>query len=82
MNTIDKRSAQNVQPERLLSPRGSAVSPHPVDGSQFHNVIEEQVYSELPPTLEEQMPRRARHLSEPEGQQVHPDGPAISVGTP
>ncbi len=36
---------------------------HAMDGSQFHNVIEEQVWSELPPTPEEQMPRRARHLA-------------------
>ncbi len=64
----------------VTPPDTPPAAPHPLDGSHFHNVIEEQVYSELPPTPEEQMPRRARHLPEPEGQHRHPDDPAISVG--
>ncbi len=60
----------------------SAPAPHPMDGSQFHNVIEEQTWSELPPTQEEQMPRRARHLDAPEHEQAsHPSQAQISVGT-
>lgn len=55
-------------------------STHPLDGSQFHGIIDEQVYAELPPTPEEQRPRRARQLTEGEGQRPHPDEPAISVG--
>ncbi len=80
MNTIDKQSDQNVQPERPTSPGTPPVAPHPLDGSHFHSVIEEQVYSELPPTPEEQKPRRVRHLPDPEGQQPHPDDPTISIG--
>lgn len=80
MKTIDKQSDRNVQPDRPNSPAMPPAAPHPLDGSQFHNVIEEQVYSELPPTPEEQMPRRSRHLPDPEARQPHPDDPAISVG--
>ena len=54
--------------------------PHAMDGSQFHNVIEEQTWSELPPTPEEQMPRRARHLDDAEEQAPHPAQAQISVG--
>ena len=36
----------------------------PLDGSQYRNIIEEQIYSELPPTPEEQEPLLARHLAE------------------
>lgn len=36
----------------------------PLDGSQYRNIIEEQIYSELPPTAEEQQPLHARHLAE------------------
>lgn len=78
MKMIDKTSRQNVQPSS--SNPASPAPPHPLDGSQYHNVIEEQAYSELPPTPEEQQPRRARHLAEPEPIQPHPDDPAISVG--
>lgn len=80
MNTIDKQSAQNVQPDRLSLSGAPSGAAHAVDGSQFHNVIEEQWYSELPPTPEEQMPLRARHLTEPDDQPPHPDDPTISVG--
>lgn len=82
MNAIDKQNDQNVQPDwSNPAEKASPTPPHPLDGSHFHNVIEEQVYSELPPTPEEQQPRRVRHVPEPEGQRTHPDDPAISVGT-
>ena len=78
MKMIDKTSGRNVQPS--LPKSASAVPPHPLDGSQYHNVIEEQLYSELAPTAEEQMPCRFRHLADPEPVQPHPDDPSISVG--
>ncbi len=80
MKTIDMQSDPNVQPARQVPSVTSPAAPHPLDGSQFHNVIEEQVYSELPPTAEEQMPRRARNLRDNEAPPPHPDDPAISVG--
>lgn len=36
----------------------------PLDGSQFLNVIEEQIYSELRPTPQEQRPIMARHCAD------------------
>ncbi len=80
MKRMDKQNDRNVQPDQSAPSATPSAAPHPLDGSHFHNVIEEQVYSELPPTPEEQQPRRVRHLPEPEGQQPHPDDPAISVG--
>ncbi len=60
---------------------GAAPHAHALDGSQFHNVIEEQTWSDLPPTQEEQMPRRARHLDDAEREQApHPEQAQISVG--
>ncbi len=60
---------------------GTAPRAHAMDGSQFHNVIEEQSWSELPPTQEEQMPRRARHLDDADREQPpHPAQAQISVG--
>ncbi len=60
---------------------GTAPRAHAMDGSQFHNVIEEQSWSELPPTQEEQMPRRARHLDDADREQTsHPVQAQISVG--
>lgn len=32
---------------------------HPLDGSQFQNIVEEQKYSEQRPSREEQQPRHA-----------------------
>ena len=59
---------------------------HALDGSQYHNIIEEQVYAEQPPTAEEQKPWRVFHQHETQdtrtGDQGSPDAPAISVGTP
>ncbi|MCM0044130.1 MAG: hypothetical protein NBV65_05805 [Burkholderiaceae bacterium] len=78
MNTMDKTRRRNVQTS--ASKPAVPAPPHPLDGSQYHNVIEEQAYAELPPTPEEQMPRRARQLADPDPVQPHPDDPAISVG--
>lgn len=88
MNSIDHRSGSNVQPDRADQPDQSPTAPtalavpplvHPLDGSQFHNVIDEQVYAELPPTAEEQRPLRLR--PQPASQAPsRPDDPAISVG--
>jgi hypothetical protein len=88
MNSIDQRSGPNVQPDLPDSPDQSSTAPpespaqpvvHPLDGSQFHNVIDEQIYAELPPTAEEQRPlsRRPQNASQ---QPPRPDDPAISVG--
>ena len=64
---------------------GAAAAPavaHALDGSQYHNIIEEQYYSELPPTAEEQRPWRIFHRGEA-GEEHRPAqaAPAISVGT-
>ncbi len=88
MNSIDQKSGPNVQPDQPdptdqlpTAPTESPAQPlvHPLDGSQFHNVIDEQVYAELPPTAEEQRPlsRRPQNASQ---QPPRPDDPAISVG--
>ncbi len=64
-----------------FTPAGTIPRAHAMDGSQFHNVIEEQTWSDLPPTQEEQMPRRARHLGEAGHEQTpHPEQVQISVG--
>ncbi len=81
MKMIDTQKGGIVPPESSTAPAPSAGVPHPLDGSQFHNVVEEQEYSERPPTPEEQAPRRARHLAPPPAVEPHPDDPAISVGT-
>lgn len=75
MKMMDKTRRRNVQTSAT-----PPAPPHPLDGSQYHNVIEEQVYSELPPTAEEQRPRRVRQLADPDAVQPHPDDPTISVG--
>ncbi len=80
MKKIDPKKSRNVPAERSHLPRPLPAAPHPLDGSQFHNVVEEQAYSELPPTAEEQAPRRARQLPDPEPVRPHPDDPSISVG--
>ena len=54
----------------------------PLDGSQYRNIIEEQIYSELPPTPEEQQPLHARHLAQNKKSEQKPpahDAP-LSVG--
>lgn len=81
MNMIDTPKGGIVPPNSNTATPAPAGAPHPLDGSQFHNVVEEQQYSELPPTPEEQAPRRVRHLPPPPAVQPHPDDPAISVGT-
>ena len=82
MNMIDKQSPRNVPSNPVQRPDPVPAAPHPVDGSQFHNVVEEQAWSEMPPTPEEQEPRRVRHLPDPEAAKPHPDDPSISVGNP
>lgn len=62
----------DAEQKRVFSSKGSSHGPKetlphvgkPLDGSQYHTVIEEQIYSELPPTSQEQQPIRARHLAE------------------
>ncbi len=92
MKMIDQDKRPNVQPnvqagrpreaEPQHRPEAQPVpaSPHPLDGSQYHGVIEEQARAEQPPTEEEQAPRRVRHLPDPAPVQPHPDDPSISVG--
>ncbi len=80
MNMIDPDKRPNVQPDSPPGAKPLPAAPHPLDGSQYHNVIEEQEWSEQPPSPEEQAPRRARHLPEPASPPPHPDDPAISIG--
>lgn len=77
---IDQKKPNNVPSHGSQSSCPQPAAAHPLDGSQFHTVVEEQVYAELPPTLEEQAPRRSRQLPEPNSTRPHPDDPAISVG--
>ena len=81
MNMIDKESRRNVPSDSASGAKPVPAAPHPLDGSQFHNVIEEQAWSDAPPTQQEQAPRRARHLPDPEQAKPHPDDPSISVGS-
>ncbi len=79
------QSGSSTQPDTAVaSPfaaSGTMPRAHAMDGSQFHNVIEEQTWSDLPPTQEEQMPRRARHLDDADREQAsHPEQVQISVG--
>lgn len=80
MKMIDQDKRPNVQPDSQSGPKPAPVAPHPVDGSQYHGVIEEQAWSEQPPSAEEQAPRRVRHLPEPAALPPHPDDPSISIG--
>ncbi len=80
MNTMDYQSAPNVPPDRTAAAAAVSAGPDQPHGSRFHTVIDEQLYAELPPTPEEQQPRRARQVPDPAGQRSHPDDPAISVG--
>lgn len=54
----------------------------PLDGSQYLNIIEEQIYSELPPTPEEQQPIHARHLKQKKASEPKPQShdTSLSVG--
>ncbi len=70
---------ENPQPKEAV---GSAKpSPHPLDGSQYHNIIEEQEYSERRPTPEEQKPWRISHPGQEQPSSHVPAEPSISVGT-
>ena len=90
---FDSRKLGKVTSSRPAqeNPTSSQYSPvpakeHALDGSQYHNIIEEQVYAEQPPTAEEQKPWRVFHQHETQdsktGDQGSPEAPAISVGTP
>ncbi len=57
-----------------------APPPHALDGSQYHNIIEEQLYAEQPPTAQEQTPWRIFHPDSGKPDAVAPDEPSISVG--
>ncbi len=77
------RSNSDAGDEALLSttPSSPPSPPHALDGSQYHNVIEEQVYAEQPPTAEEQKPWRIFHPDSGMPRDTSPDEPTISVGT-
>lgn len=80
MTMMDKQRQGNVPEPELLAPEDLPTPSHPLDGSQFHNVVDEQRWAELPPTPEEQAPRRVRRLPEPDALIPHPDDPGISIG--
>lgn len=83
MNPIDQQSDPNVQQDAMspaATPPPVPSAPHPLDGSQFHSVIDEQVYAELPPTPEEQRPHRVSPLFVPPDDKDRPDKVTISVG--
>lgn len=53
-------SAEAVAQEASKTPASAEHGPYvgrPLDGSQYHDVIEEQEYAEQRPTTEEQRPR-------------------------
>lgn len=65
----------------LLSQAQALPPPHALDGSQFHNVIDEQAWSELPPTPDEQRPHRIFHRADAADTAGSPNEEArISVG--
>jgi hypothetical protein len=80
MTKVDKPRQAIVPVKQASASKPATAAPHPLDGSQFHAVIDEQVWSELRPTQEEQRPRRAHQLPAPAALSPHPDDPAISVG--
>lgn len=74
-------SMKGLSAESVFGTSAASKPAHAMDGSQFHNVIEEQSWSDLPPTREEQMPRRARHLDEADEKASQPhEQVQISVG--
>ena len=75
----DPKTQERPQPPDAVEP--AETHPHPLDGSQYHNVIEEQEYAERRPTPEEQRPWRISHPDQEQpSSHVRPD-PSISIGT-
>jgi len=68
------------QTQSVGPPPASSSPPHALDGSQYHNIIEEQVYAEQRPTAEEQKPWRIFHPQTDKPDETRPDEPTISVG--
>ena len=65
----------------VFTPSEASQPVHAMDGSQFHGVIEEQTWSDLPPTREEQMPWRAHQIDAVKSDPSTPHEPGqISVG--
>ena len=82
MNTISGKT-DRADPESaatVLPGKTPATLPHALDGSQYHSIIEEQVYADQPPTLEEQKPWRIFHPDTEKPVEAAPDKPTISVG--
>lgn len=76
----DTNPKPDHQPPSDGLPPASSSPPHALDGSQFHTIIEEQVYAEQPPTAEEQKPWRIFHPDADKPDEARPDEPTISVG--
>lgn len=60
--------SRNNQSSARESQKNAATAPYagkPLDGSQYHDVVEEQVYAEQRPTPEEQRPRRSSEHQDP-----------------
>ncbi len=64
-------------PAPEATPVPSPTAGEPLDGRQFHNVIDEQRYAEQPPTHEEQTPWRIHHRP---GAALGTDGVAGTAG--
>ncbi len=80
MTRVDSSTQPIVPMPQSSSTKPVVAMSHPLDGSQFHEVIDEQIWSELPPTPEEQQPRRSQDLPPPAVLNPHPADPLISVG--
>lgn len=51
--------APALETQKAQAPAGPYVG-KPLDGSQYHDVVDEQIYSEQRPRPEEEQPRRGR----------------------
>ncbi len=82
MNTLSGKTdrADPASAATVFPGKTPATLPHALDGSQYHSIIEEQVYAEQPPTAEEQKPWRIFHPETEQPAETAVDKPTISVG--
>ena len=73
-------SADTVSSVNTSAGETPSSSQHAVDGSQYHSVIEEQIYAEQSPTAEEQKPWRIFHPDAGKRAETPADVAAMSVG--
>lgn len=72
--TRDKHASNDVLTPSGLQP------PHALDGSQYHNIIEEQAYAEQAPSAAEQRPWRIFHPDAAPSSPASSNESSMSVG--